>query len=301
MSSTETPLFVVSIDLEMSWGVVHHGGRHDRSPYLAEREVVSDVLDLMDEYSISATWAIVGHLFLSGCQKVDGIKHPGIVRPAYPWMSHDWYRDDPTADVSVEPTWYGPDLVDMVSQSKAGQEIGSHSFGHILVGDPACSEEAFASDLRAAQSVAASRKIELRSFVYPRNSIGHLHVLAEHGFTAYRGRVDGAVGGPVRPTRHAGMVKVPHTYFFDPDSRNANLLGTRGWAWLLRRRLSDAIDSGSMLHIWFHTHNLSPRRDRARRSMESLFSAAREAIDKGDLLNMTMGEIADDLETADAV
>ena len=55
-----------------------------RRDYGAERAVIDQILEVFDRYDISATWAIVGHLFLDHCAPVDGRAHPEIVRPVVP-------------------------------------------------------------------------------------------------------------------------------------------------------------------------------------------------------------------------
>lgn len=310
--------FVVSIDLEMSWGVVHRGHPHDDSPYRDERSIVAEVLELFERYEISATWAIVGHLFLSGCAPVDGVKHPEIARPSYPSLAGDWYELDPCRSVDEAPTWYGPDLVEAIRASRVPQEIASHSFGHLIAGEPGCSSEAFRTDLEASRAAAAAAGIELRSFVFPRNSIGHLDVLEDAGFTAYRSRPRGSESPsgsdprlmelfgasrsrswkPVRPVLNGGLVEIPHTYLFDPGSKKANRFGTRLWSLQQRRRLRHAVRTRSLFHLWFHTHNLAGHRTRARVALETLLDEVRSLIDAGRLENPTMGEIAEGMTEA---
>lgn len=310
--------FVVSIDLEMSWGTVHHGRPHDPQPFVMEREIVSDVLAAMEKYDISATWAIVGHLFLAECSAVDGTKHPEVVSPRYPWHAADWYDLDPCRSVEESPTWYGPDLVEAIRACPTHQEIGSHSFGHLIVGEEGCTAEAFRTDLAACHAVAREVGEDLRSFVFPRNSIGHLDVLRDSGFVAFRGapparfpdlppwrrkawsavdRVRPLASSAVWPTREAGMANIPHTYMFNPDSKTARQVGTRAWSMLIRRRLRHAVATSSLFHLWFHTHNLAPERARARRGMDALFAEARRHIDAGRLENLTMGQLADRMTT----
>ncbi len=314
MTGEKPGQFVVSIDLEMSWGAVHHGRPHDDRPYRREREVVHDVLAAMEEHRISATWAIVGHLFLDRCSPVDGRKHPEIVRPDYEWLEGDWYDLDPASSRDEAPTWYGPDLVAAIRSCSVPQEIGSHAFGHIIAGDPQCSEAAFVSDLSACHDVAAAFGIELKSFVYPRNSLGHLDALEGAGFRAFRGSPPPPFAGlpswqrklmttvdhirptaatAVHPSRHGTMANVPHTYMFNPDSQTARRWGTQVWIAMAQRRLRHAVRTSSMFHLWFHSHNLADRPERARAGMDALFGRARALIDAGDLENLTMGEIAD--------
>jgi hypothetical protein len=311
--------FVVSIDLEMSWGAIHHGAPHDDSPYRQERRVVEDVLAAMERHNIAATWAIVGHLFLDSCSPHGGAKHPELSRPEYGWLATDWYDMDPGSDVAAAPTWYGADLIESIQSCGTPQEIGSHSFGHLIVGDPGCSREAFRTDLQACRAVAERAGVRLDSFVYPRNSIGHLDVLEEAGFTTFRGatpprfanmppwrrqaatavdRVFPLSSAAVHPTRAAGMVNVPHTYLFDPDSSTANRYGTRAWTYMVQRRMSHAVRTSSLFHLWFHTHNLANRPDRANTALDSVFAAARRQIDAGRLENLTMGQVGTRLQSS---
>ncbi len=313
--------FVISIDLEMSWGAVHHGRPHDPSPYLAEREVVAEVLSLLERYEIAATWAVVGHLFLDSCSGGVTGPHPEIVPPEYGWLPMDWYGLDPMSDRDRDPTWYGADLVEQIRRCATPQEIGSHSFGHLIAGDPECSTEAFRTDTAAAVAVAAEAGIALESYVYPRNSIGHLDVLADAGFKSYRGNTPerfAGVGGwrrkvlaaadVVRPldsetvqsVQRGRLVDVPQTYLFDPASTTANRVGTAVWSFLVRRRLRHAVRTGSLFHLWFHTHNLAPQPERAHCAMDDLLREARTQIDAGRLDNLTMGQAAKRLANADA-
>ena len=85
--------------------------------------------------------------------------------------------------------WYGKDIVESIARCPTRQEIASHSFSHFVAGDQDFTEEAFESDLRQCHEVAAATNLNLRSYVFPRNSIGHESVLAKHGFRAFRGKV----------------------------------------------------------------------------------------------------------------
>ena len=69
---------------------------------------------LFEKYHVHATWALVGHLFLASCRETNGLKHKEIVRPGYPWLTHDWFSFDPCNDVKTNPEWYGPDIVKQI-------------------------------------------------------------------------------------------------------------------------------------------------------------------------------------------
>ena len=180
-------VFTISLDFELIWGTLDRGVNTFRAACELEREVVVDrLLALLTEYEISATWCTLGHLFLESCAPVDGRKHPEIVPPAHEGIA-DWFEHDPSGTEQSDPIFYGKMLVDRVLGCPVPQEIGSHSFSHPRFGEPGCSRETADTELTECVRLARERGLELRSFAFPRNRVGHLDVLREHGFTAYRG------------------------------------------------------------------------------------------------------------------
>jgi peptidoglycan/xylan/chitin deacetylase (PgdA/CDA1 family) len=183
------PTFMLTFDTELIWGSFDH-----TDPAAFERQypdirgTIRGILDLLERYEVCATWAVVGHLFLTGCTRsADGIAHAELPRPAQGWRPGDWYDRDPCTDRERDPLWYGTDVLDMLQAARVPQEIGSHSFAHVLYGDPELTREAVDAELGACVRLATERGIELRSFVFPRNSEGHHDLLAKHGFRVYRG------------------------------------------------------------------------------------------------------------------
>jgi hypothetical protein len=129
----------------------------------------------------------VGHLFLDSCAPVEGVKHPEIVRPSHGWVERDWFAHDPAGSEESDPIFYGRRLVEKICACPVPQDIGCHSFSHVIFGDPGCSRETAESELAECVRLADERDIRLRSFAFPRNIVGHLDVLEKHGFACYRG------------------------------------------------------------------------------------------------------------------
>lgn len=182
-------VFTISIDFELIWGTLDLFGP-DRFRKLCETErsdVISRLLDLFIEFDVSATWAVLGHLFLDRCEAVSGLTHPEIVRPHHAWCDKDWFAEDRGGSEDDKSIFLGRSLVEKIRDCEVEQEIGSHSFSHVIFGDAGCSREAAESEIAACIRAARELGIELRSFVFPRNSIGHLDVLRENGFICYRG------------------------------------------------------------------------------------------------------------------
>jgi len=289
-------------------GAVHRGRGSGHYTYRNERQVIYRLLKLIEDYGIRATWAVVGHLFLSECQSVGGHKHPEITRPPYSWFEQDWFDADPCSDENAHPMWYGRDIVARILECTVPQEIGSHTFSHIIVGDPDCRPEDFDSELRRCRQLAKSHGITLKSFVFPRNSVGHLNVLANNGFVAYRGRTPtgrlqsrpllrelprslGAIWPipttPIFPRHIEGLWNIPGTYYYNP----------RVWRFIsnrhrVNRQINQAIRQSGLVHMWFHAHDLASDPDKSLKGLEAIFRKVNNLREKGNLDNPTMGELA---------
>jgi hypothetical protein len=312
--------FVVSIDTELAWGEAHRrDGSEGRHHFDAERQVIDAVLDVFARHGIAATWAIVGHLFLDACRDDGHGPHPELVPPDYDWLDDDWLAVDPCSTLAEAPHWYGSDIVDAVLRCPVPQEVGSHSFTHVIVDDPACTPEVFGSELAAAAGVAAERDVELRSFVYPRNKIGQIERLAEHGYRCYRGgrtaapfagrpgwqrrglglidKVRPLAGSATLPARHAsGVWNVPQTYLFAPATAGGSWLPPAVWARRPRARLRQAARDRSLFHLWFHPYNVTAEPERALAALDVVCREAARLRDQGRLDVLTMGALASRLD-----
>lgn len=301
-AALERAVFVISIDTEMAWGLNHRPGEVYRYPN--ERQDLRRLLELFDRYEIPATWAIVGHLMLDRCDQVGGRPHPEITRPEYDWVPGDWFARDPCTDAAAAPDWYAPDLLPLIQATAVEHEIASHGFSHMMAGEAGCSRAAYDSELRAAVAAAADRGVRLRSIIHPRNSLGHLDLLPEHGFVAYRGRrptmtatrwqrlVDLSVGSDrtaVRPMNEGQVWNLPATIMFTIDPRPRTW---RLWIRQVERRLDQAVRRRSMFHLWFHPHNLRDRPDQALAALDFLCRSAARHRDAGRLDTVTMGALA---------
>ncbi len=313
---------VISIDIELAWGEAHRrDGTQGRHRFDNEREVITAVLAMFARHGISATWALVGHLFLDACGRDGRGPHPELVTPDYEWLDADWLAIDPCSSLEADPFWYGSDIVDTILASPVRQEIGSHSFTHVIVDDPACTPEVFSSEMLAATRVAAAHDIELRSFVYPRNAIAQIPVLADHGFRCYRGgraappfagrprwqrrglvaidRVRPLRGSAVTPLRHpSGVWNVPQTYLFAPLTSGRRLPPAL-WSRRPVARLRQAARHRSLFHLWFHPYNITADPERALAALEHICRAVARLRNAGDLTVLTMGELAASLDRDD--
>jgi peptidoglycan/xylan/chitin deacetylase (PgdA/CDA1 family) len=302
---------VVSIDTELAWGEAHRRDDDAHRDYSTERTVIAAILELFTRYQIPATWALVGHLFLDRCAAEDGRPHPDVVRPEYPWLDGDWFDIDPCSTMEEAPAFYGRDIVAAIRSCPVEQEVGCHSFSHLIAAEPGCGAEAFGSDLDACRALAAADGLDLRSYVFPRNAIGHVAELGRHGFRSYRGRAaTDAMGGfrravdRLRPLARSaawperepsGVWNVPQTYLFAPATRGRRVPAGL-WARRPRARLRLAARERSLFHLWFHPYNVTAAPERALRALEAICKEAARLRDAGRLDVLTMGALADRLD-----
>lgn len=313
------PTFALTFDTELVWG------SFDRIPvadfarrYPDIRGTVRDLLSLLGRYDVSATWAVVGHLFLSSCEREPGgLAHPELARPRQSWWQDDWYAVDPCTDRWRDPLWYGDDIVDMLLAARVPQEIGCHSFAHAPYGDPAMTAAAVNADLDACVAVAQRRGIALRSFVFPRNCEGHHEALLEHGFRAFRGAdptwfagLPGALRRGAHLIDQAVGLAPPVS---QPAERLPGLWNIPGSALLIHRHglrraisrearlrkaqagLARVCSTGGVLHLWTHPFNVAQNREYMLLVLETVLREAAEARDRGELRIETMAQIAERL------
>jgi hypothetical protein len=182
--------FVFVVDVELAWGCMECV-RIDEKRLAAVakvREILQPLFKLLRDYEISATWAVLGHLFLDSCE-CKGRPHPEMPRPNYSWFEGDWYKYDPCSNIREAPLWYGKDIVEEITrfaqESPVDQEIGCHSFSHVFFGDPGCDEKLAAAEIDKTLELMTGFGIRPEFFAFPLGSVGHLAVLKGRGFTAF--------------------------------------------------------------------------------------------------------------------
>jgi len=302
--STQPPIafdrgvFTISIDFELIWGTLDlFGPERFRKACEVERGVVIDrLLDLFVEFNVSATWCVLGHLLLERCSTEDEKKHPDIVRPEHAWRRGDWFDDDPSGGEDSAPIFYARSLVEKIRDCSVPQEIGCHSFSHVIFGDSGCSRETAYSEIAACVRAGSELGIQMRSFAFPRNQVGHLDVLKEHGFVSYRGPephwcegkdwpavvqrlgrlwdvVTAATPPVVRPERgECGVWNVPGSMIYFPMHGLRRYIPVSRRVKRAIRGLDAAAEQKGIFHLWFHPTNLADQ-------TEAMFSGLRSILD----------------------
>lgn len=303
--------FILSLDTELAWGTRGHKPYQDY--YHRTRDIVDKLLLLFQKYKIKATWATIGHLFLDSCSLENNVKHPEIVRPAYSWHSGDWFDVDPVTDHSTDPLWYGKDIIHKIKDCSVKQEIGCHTFSHMIVDDPECTEDCFESELKACRNLAEKIGIDLRSFVFPKNMVAHLSVLDRNNFMVYRGkdknwyhgfpRIIGKIAHvfdnylsipspAVLPEYRAGLLNIPGSYFYPHRHGWAKFLPVSFRVYKVKSGIRQAVGQKKIFHLWFHPFNIASDEIGLLKGLENIFEVVNDFRKSGLLDNVTMGEFA---------
>jgi len=306
-------IFVISIDVEFAWGLVNLPiTAADYERISAERQAVERILTLFENYNIRATWAVVGHLFRERIEIENGRAVPEIPRPVMRGEEFDWFTH--LAEGPRE-AWCAPDVVERIRSAKPKQEIGSHSFAHIVYDEERANGAAIAADVRLAKETHAAHGVPFETFVFPCNCSGFKEVLREAGIRIYRGHTRRWYDG-VRPralwrlmnlVTHAlgvtppvvtaerdeyGVINVPDSMLLYHRQGVRRLITPWAQERMARRGLESAARQGKIFHMWFHPSNIAYRIEEQCAVMEKVLRHAQEMIQRGELENATMGELA---------
>ncbi len=138
---------------------------------LEMRAGADNLLGFFQKYGVTGTFYATGYNLLDGNTERNKFVDNPIYRWARPpqwpndfWAQNPWYFADPYGTYQTDPAWYFGDQTDRLRQ--AGQEIGSHTFGHILV--RATSPGELATDLSEWLNYAGKKNLPApRSFAFP--------------------------------------------------------------------------------------------------------------------------------------
>lgn len=299
----------LSVDAELGWGW-HDLTSPPKDRVEAARTGWKRLQNLFSEFSVPATWAIVGHLLLADC---DG-RHRN--HPA----GTDWFRRETEEWRDRRDLRFGNGLVKDLQAASVDHDIGSHTFSHVPLREPETSREIARAELEHSVETADDYGLSMDSFVYPRNKVGHRDLLAEYGFTTYRGNRPkswtdsnetlGKVAKLVRGTVPAtsppvvepsvdeyGLVNIPASlYLFGFEGRARTVAETvydDPIVLKAQRGIDTVADNDGVFHMWLHPNNLVDDRDCAR--MRAILSYVDERRHAGDVEVATMSTIAEEV------
>ena len=259
------PTFILSLDCEGRWGIA------DR-PAAATAQFLDDeplkrayqgTLALLDELRISATFAFVG-LFAESKAGFDRIR-PGL--DALAAAGSDYLAAALKRTDEGREGWHGAWAVDAVGSAKTSHEIALHGITHQPWGE--IDRELAEAEL-ALHSELSSPARKARTFIAPRNQVGHVDLLKSIGIEGYR------EAPPRRPRavsllsefnllqraqryprrRDDGLVAIPSGFFVNTAGGPRRLVPP-ALTKLRARRMLDSAADGEVVHFWLHPENIA--------------------------------------------
>jgi peptidoglycan/xylan/chitin deacetylase (PgdA/CDA1 family) len=273
---TQRASVVISLDFELRWGMQDRL-RFDRNAYREnlenETHVAPQLLRLFLERQIRATWAVVGAI---ACRSWDEyfVRAPRPPRYQNPDLaiSPRYAELDPDGRLH-----FGAGFVHAI-HGTPGQELGTHTFSHILMREPGVTADDVRLDLHAVASLWRERfGAAPVSLVFPRNQIAFESVVRGCGIRIWRGTegpwyFDRNEAGRMSPlSRGLRLFDAVNPYVRRASSVQGEVTRSSLFlranlprpAWVLHvariRRELAALRPPQVFHLWWHPHNLGPQ------------------------------------------
>lgn len=321
----------ISFDFEMAWGTRRNARDLNHAQGVERvREVVRGLLDIFTRHRISATWATVGHLMLRPEDCPDGRFPKQLPAPRPDWFSGEWYDGIPSITEPRGLRYYAPELIEAIVNCPVHQELASHTFSHVVIGEEACTREVAQAEFDTCRDVAKRWGREVHSLVFPRNKVGHLDVLRETGHTCFRGPNSewfllGTAAKPIKnrllnrltynlvrvlrfvdeslvicpplgkAKRVEGLWELPHSMFFPGCTGLSKFVPREAQVQRATKGMTKAARLGRIFSLYTHPHNFLPDVPEQLESFERICIEAARLRDAGKLEIKTMEEIANDL------
>ena len=262
--------FIISLDCEDYWGIADND-RDIATSFITESGVFNaynSIIKALALYEAPATFAFVMALTLKKGELLEWIHRlTDIQVDGANWMRN--FRRSQSKG-SFEG-WFCPDAFELV-RDIAMHEIACHGFRHVPIGNRGVASEDVRYELAGAGELARRKGIQLRTFVFPRNQIGHLDLLVENGYRGFRNihPLEGRHGRPgnlirelnvreksqdAEPLR-SGLVSIPGGYFLNWKRGFRRLVPEAATLLRWRSILNDAVANDRVALLYLHPHNL---------------------------------------------
>jgi hypothetical protein len=262
--------FMISLDCEGKWGIADRNRRIE-SGFITRSALIrayESLVKTLSTYEMSATFAFVMALTLRKDELSEWL--PRLTDVQVDGMN--WMRNFRVAEATGNlDGWFCPEAFDFVRGSGV-HEISCHGFRHVPLGNCEVTGEEASYELRSATELAKRKGVDLKTFVFPRNHVGHLGLLADQGYIGFRNAHNvvgrhGRLGNLARELNvlegsqdpepsSFGLVSIPGGYFLNwrHGLRRAIPEAVTLMRW--RSILDDAVANDRVALLYLHPHNL---------------------------------------------
>ena len=315
MSDTKDQIgyFLFSLDTELAWGKFDRDRSRPKwfSPDGSrERRAIELLLNVLDEFGVVGTWAVVGHLFYEKCEECD-------ICPILEWRGK--YRSFEEVYKTSDPLWYGADVIESILSRGPRHEIAFHGYTHKVFDENTMSEEEARTEIQEWLRVSKRKHIIPRTVIFPRTKIGHLDLFKEYGFICYRGEelmpeISSLplIGRVFRRFYHylsplftpqvyafkvepSGLVKFPSSrWLFGFNRKVERILDSLNLHNLRIRKIVKGIEKAAIekkiIHIWAHPWEFQTKKDIEK--LCYLLGYVSDEMSKGRIQSVGMADLA---------
>ncbi len=314
--------FVISLDLELMWGVndvitISKYGMHIKGVH----QVIPRLLKTFDQYGVNATFSTVGLLFFETKDQMLQNLPSRIPNYDNKNLSPYSYIETIGKDYLEDPYHFAPGLIKLIKQYPQ-QEIGSHTFSHYYCLEEGQTKEDFRADILQAQKVAAEYGVTIQSLVFPRNQSNedYLQVCNELGILCIRGNESSwlyeARSGQKENIIRRGVrladsfinisghncyreetlekklpINVPASRFLRPFSPILKSLDKMRLN-RIKNSMSYAAKNGLIYHLWWHPHNFGVNQDENFSFLEKILLHFKQLQEQYKFESHTMTSVA---------
>jgi peptidoglycan/xylan/chitin deacetylase (PgdA/CDA1 family) len=315
MSDAEgkTGYFLFSLDTELAWG--HFDSDRVRLREFSpdgsrERRSIEFLLDILDEFGIVATWAVVGHLFYKKCEACD-------ICPILNWKGR--YQSFEEVYKTEKPLWYGADIIETLLTRGSRHEIAFHGYTHRVLDQDTASAKEARTEIQEWLRVSKRKNITPRTVIFPRNKIGYLDMFKEYGFICYRGEELTPevyslplIGSVFRRFYcYLSALSVPQVYELKLDPSGLVNFPSSRWLFGFNRQAERILDSLNLynlrirnvvkgvkkaavekkiIHIWAHPYEFCTRKDIEK--LRCVLDCVSDEMSRGRIQSIGMADLA---------
>ena len=306
------PTVVISLDLELSWGIFDlcFDAEIVRMARWTHDVGVPNLLGHLTRNGLSASWAMVGAMMRPSLPDVSGLPEIHYSHFPRPWFSYV----PKGGDESINPEWFGASLVEKIRSAEPKQEIGFHSFSHVPFGLSGMTRERAIAEYEYCVLIARELHLPTTSFVFPRNLVAYLPELHDAGFSCFRDvdelpmRVHGLlkslymiwadfVGSApciVQPSLKHEIVSIPGSLLIRYAAGWRKYIPDSSRLRRLRKGLQRVRREGGIFHVWFHPENLYAEWPRLENVVACFLDELGALVRQREVRCLTMGQLAEE-------
>jgi peptidoglycan/xylan/chitin deacetylase (PgdA/CDA1 family) len=307
----ETGYFLFSLDTELAWG---HFDCFDPKMFSTdgqrERRSVNKLLDILDEFEIIATWAVVGQLFHEFTEE-NHHSFMSYCKERYPTF-YELYRHN-------SPLLFGADIIERLLNHGTNHEVAFHGYTHRLFDENTMTEEEADAEIKEWLRISKRRNVTPLTVIFPRGKIGRLDLFKRHGFICYRGEelmrefYSWPLVGRIFRRFHYYLSPLftPAVYDLEAEPSGMVNLPSSQWLFGFNRKIERYIDLFNLhnlrlqklvagvkkasiekriIHIWAHPYEFCREKDFAK--LRYLFRHVYDEIQRGRLQSIGMADLA---------